>query len=228
GFIKTCLSLYHQVLPPTLHVCNPNPLCDLPNSPFKINDKLIEWEKSLSKRRAGVSSFGVGGTNVHVILEEYNNPDIEAGRSRPYELITWSSKSENSSYLYQENLANYVAEHPVNISDLAYNLQIRNSNFNIRNFCVATNKEDLLSQLKSYSNKSINPLVPNQLIFVFPGQGSQYINMGRELYDIEPVFKAAIDQCAIIANDLLGEDLRFVMYTSADSLLPNKTISNTY
>ncbi|ASU33873.1 amino acid adenylation domain-containing protein [Mucilaginibacter xinganensis] len=93
GLIKTVLSLHHKLLPPTLFFKTLNPNIDLTESPFYINKTLKDWD-SADQRRAGVSSFGVGGTNVHIILEEFANVPVQSGSSKPLSLITWSAKTD--------------------------------------------------------------------------------------------------------------------------------------
>src|SRR5690606_35545557 len=115
------------------------------------NDKLSEW-KSIKKRLAGVSSFGVGGTNVHVILEEYPQAQKESSAGKPFELITWSAKSDQSNDSYADKLKQYVAAHQeINIADIAYTLQTNKSEFNHRRFIIAANRDELISKLDSIS-----------------------------------------------------------------------------
>jgi acyl transferase domain-containing protein len=130
GFIKTILSLYNKVIPPSLGYSKPNPLIDFENNPFYVNHTLSEW-KSDRKRKAGISSFGVGGTNVHVVVEEYQNKEKTSGAGRSAELLTWSAKSDNSLEGYQKQLANYLIENiETPLADVAYSLQTTREDFN--------------------------------------------------------------------------------------------------
>src|SRR5690606_37691523 len=195
GFIKTCLSLFNKQIPASINFTQTNPHLKLENSPFYVNDKLSDW-KSNEKRRAGVSSFGVGGTNVHVILEEYPQKQKESSEGRPFELITWSAKTDKSRDEYALKLKQYLIDNKeVNIADLAFTLQTNKTEFNHRRFTVAGSRDELISKLNPiFLPTEIKTLKEgyNQLAFVFPGQGAQYINMGKELYKNEPVFKEAI------------------------------------
>ena len=107
GFIKTVLALKHKEMPPSLHYEVPNPEIDFANSPFFVNAKLSKWSANGSPRRAGVSSLGVGGTNAHVILEEA--PDLEpSGKSRPWQLLLQSARTDDALNRATANLAKYL------------------------------------------------------------------------------------------------------------------------
>ena len=123
GFIKTILALNHRQLPPSLGFSAPNPAIDFNNSPFFVNNVLRDWE-SENVRRAGISSFGVGGTNVHIIVEESQAKQIIPGDSRPLQILTWSAKTDNSLEGYQIALGNYIkSSTELNLADVAYSLK---------------------------------------------------------------------------------------------------------
>src|SRR5690606_32184703 len=108
GLLKVILSMHHKQIPPLVGFNKPNPNIDFENSPFYINNKLIDWVVD-GPRRAGVSSFGVGSTNVHVIVEEYemeHTPSNVIGR--PSQFLTWSAKNQNSLSGYQKSLGNFL------------------------------------------------------------------------------------------------------------------------
>ncbi|MDR6337940.1 amino acid adenylation domain-containing protein [Filimonas zeae] len=171
GLIKTALSLYHRQLPATLHYHTPNPEIDFTNSPFYVNDKHAEWD-SASVRRAGVSSFGVGGTNVHVVLEEYPVPVLqnEAQKSAHVDgrqsslmdsnlaqqdtaLISWSAQSQESLLLYAERLMEYLQQHQeTRLRDMAYTLHTTRENFRFRQVVVAHNVAQLQERLSNVVN----------------------------------------------------------------------------
>ena len=235
GFIKTALSLYHRQLPASLGFETPNPVIDFTDSPFFVNATLTEWA-SETVRRAGVSSFGVGGTNVHVVLEEYG-PTVsetapnESVATRSAQLITWSAKSEPSLSAYADNLANALGQQPtLNLADVAFTLQTTRPAFAHRQFVVATTADELANNLSINSSKiSVNKLIisnigqeiSGELVFLFPGQGAQYLNMGRDLYESEPVYRQAVDTCAELLSGKLDMDIRAVLYGNGQPSQPD-------
>ncbi|HLK28592.1 MAG TPA: amino acid adenylation domain-containing protein [Puia sp.] len=232
GLIKTSLSLYYKKLLPSINFNKPNPNIDFANSPFFVNTELKDWNTN-GKRRAGVSSFGVGGTNVHVVLEEFENKKIETSASRPVQLINWSAKTNNSRDAFAKKLSAYLqSAENINLADIAYTLQTSRQNFSSRRFVIASDKNELIEKLNA---SSVSPTESNQLkenidevVFSFPGQGSQYVNMGIDLYKHESVFKNAVDECAEILKRTLNEDIRNVIYSSSSNTEAEEKINNTY
>ena len=211
GFIKATLALYHKQIPPSLGFERPNPNIDFANSPFFVPTKLTDWASD-EVRRAGVSSFGVGGTNVHVVLEEAVNAPEQSGDSRPLQLLTWSAKSAKSAKAYAERLADYLQQQPDNpLADTAYTLQTTRQSFQHRQFVVASGIPEALKSLPS-PNANVVTQHPGALVFLFPGQGAQYLDMGRELYENEAVYREAVDECAELLKNELGVDLREVVF----------------
>ncbi|MDI1235347.1 MAG: amino acid adenylation domain-containing protein [bacterium] len=231
GLIKTALSLHHKILPPSIGYNKPNRHIDFENSPFYVNNKLSDW-KSESIRRAGVSSFGVGGTNVHIVLEEYQNKQFTSDPSSGYQLISWSAKSAESKERFARILAEQLrnSKH-LNIADVAYTLQNFRADFNHRRFVVASSSEDFINQLllenvSGADSKVLNE-APDEIVFTFPGQGAQYINMGFELYQNEIEYKNTIDYCAAILEKYLGLDIRSIIYSTSNDASSEELLKNT-
>ncbi|RYF78507.1 MAG: amino acid adenylation domain-containing protein, partial [Cytophagaceae bacterium] len=142
ALIKTVLALHHQKLPASLHFDQPNPAIDFTNSPFYVNTTLANWPTGDQPRRAGVSSFGVGGTNVHVVLEEAPAvPEVteaHADSDRPYQLVTWSARSAKSREAYADKLGTYLQQvNAASLADVAYTLQTTRPAMGQRRFVVA-------------------------------------------------------------------------------------------
>ncbi|MGK7929609.1 MAG: SDR family NAD(P)-dependent oxidoreductase, partial [Spirulina sp.] len=216
GLIKTILALDRQLLPPILNFSQPNPRIDFANSPFYVNDKLQEWTRNGSPRRAGVSSFGIGGTNAHLVLEEAP-PLAPASPSRPWQLLLFSAKTPTALETATENLVGFLTTHAEsNLADIAYTLQVGRREFPHRRAVVAENAEGAIATL-SNGALSATPASDNpSVVFLFPGQGSQHLNMAREVYESEPVFRQACDRCFEILQNHLETDLRQLLYPSEE------------
>ncbi|RXJ49669.1 polyketide synthase [Gelidibacter gilvus] len=228
GFIKTILAMNHQQIPPSLGFSSPNPSIDFENSPFFVNNVLRDW-KSDKVRRAGISSFGVGGTNVHIVVEEFESKQISSGKSKPVQLLTWSAKTENSRDGYKIALGNFVkTSNDLNLADVAYSLSATRDTFNKRSFALASDTENAFNQLLSDKSTTVKSsdlkAIPSNLAFLFPGQGAQYLQMGKAIYDHEKVFRDAVDHCAELLQEAYKYDIRTIIYpedisTKAEDIL---------
>ncbi|MCL1472482.1 type I polyketide synthase [Argonema antarcticum] len=221
GLIKTVQALKHKLIPPSLHFEQPNPKIDFANSPFYVNTKLTEWKAGKTPRRAGVSSFGIGGTNAHVVLEEAPNLEREsrgAGeQAREYQLLVLSAKNSATLDNATANLAKFLNQHPdVNLGDVAYTLEVGRKAFSHRRIVVCNDIEESVTALNNLDPKRVFTTFQESkarpVVFMFSGQGSQYVNMGLELYQVEPTFREQIDLCSDILQPHLGIDLRHVLY----------------
>ncbi|QEC74517.1 polyketide synthase [Mucilaginibacter ginsenosidivorax] len=233
GLIKTVLAMRHKQIPPSLFYSNINPNINIADSPFYINNKLKDWETD-TVRRAGVSSFGVGGTNVHVIVEEFEDTPIQPDAGKPFKLVTWSAKTESSLNGYAAKLGSFVNENKaLSLDDIAYTLQTTRAGFNQRRFIVAASNDELAARLKASetdlsASKNLKTGV-TELVFMFPGQGSQYANMGFNLYQTEPVFATAVDECMALLKGTIHENLFDILYPKvADNQLAEKIKQTLY
>ena len=216
GLIKTALALYYKKIPPSLNFESPNPEIDFANSPFYVNNKLVDWAAGETPRRAGVSSFGVGGTNAHVVLEEAPSVEVSSP-SRPFQLLRLSAKTSTALEQTTTNLKEYFTHNlEANLADVAYTLDHGRKAYNHRRFIVCRDRLDAIATLESLDvNRSATRLseIRNpDVVFMFPGQGSQYLNMGKYFYEHEIVFRDAVDRCAEILRPLLDRDLLQVIY----------------
>jgi amino acid adenylation domain-containing protein len=222
GLIKTVLALKHKQLPPSLHFTKPNPRIDFENSPFYVNAKLTEWKTNGTPRRAGVSSFGLGGTNAHVVLEEAPAAKPSAP-SRESQLLILSAKSESALNAATSNLASQLEMNTgLNLADAAFTLQTGRVAMNHRRMVVCKDRVDAAAALKSMDAKRVFTrhceVTDAPVVFMFPGQGAQYVNMGAELYRTEPTFKEEIDACIKVLQPQLGIDLRQVLFPQPEQL----------
>ncbi|MBP5973105.1 SDR family oxidoreductase [Brasilonema sp. CT11] len=220
GLIKTTLALKHKLLPPSLNFEKPSPNIDFANSPFYVNKTLSEWTTDGTPCRAGVSSFGIGGTNAHIVLEEApvdHTQDIASLHSRPWQLVSLSAKTSSALDEMTANLAAYLKQHPdLDIADVAYTLAVGRKAFEHRRILVCQELNQAGNALKLVDPQrvftSFQELKERSVVFMFSGQGSQYVNMGRELYQTEPTFREHIDLCSQILKPHLGFDLQSALY----------------
>jgi acyl transferase domain-containing protein/acyl carrier protein len=216
SLIKTALALKNKKIPPSLHFEVPNPQIDFANSPFYVNTKLSDWKTNNTPRRAGVSSLGFGGTNAHVILEEA--PQIKHfEESRPWQLLLLSAKTSSALETATANLGMHLKQHSnINLANVAYTLQVGRRAFNHRRMLVCQNIQDAAIALETQEPRRVFSVCQEHreqpVVFMFSGQGAQYVNMGRELYNVEPTFRKCVDTCVQILQPHLGLDIRHILY----------------
>ncbi len=222
GLIKTALSLKNRQIPPSLHCKTPNPKLDIENSPFFVNTVLSEWSSRGEPRRAGVSSLGVGGTNAHAILEEA--PEEEpTGSGKEWLILPISAKTGSALDAATRNLAEHFRKTPnLNLADAAWTLQVGRRPFEHRRIVLCRDCADALDVLDKNESDQLWSGQTNAggrpLVFMFSGQGAQYPNMGRGLYESEPVFRKEMARCANILLPALEMDIREVLYPDADGI----------
>ena len=200
GLIKSALVLKNRQIPPLINFTSPNPELDLENSPFYINKELKNWDAGEVPRRAAVSSFGIGGTNSHAILEEWI-PIPSESSSRRFHLLPLSAKSEGALQRMYDNLIMHLSQTTDNIADIAYTLQNGRKEFKNRGMLIWDNSDEnnpVFSDFPYFkgSQKLFNP----GTIFMFTGQGSQYSNMARGLYEHFDSVKIIMDYADTLLN----------------------------
>jgi acyl transferase domain-containing protein/acyl carrier protein len=221
GLIKTVLALKHKMIPPTLHFEQPNPEIDFANSPFYINTQLHEWQTKGTPRRAGVSSFGIGGTNAHVVLEEAPvQVKSQKSKGKSKYLLCLSAKTSSALETATTNLVNHLQQHPkLNLADVAYTLQVGRHGLSHRRMVVCQDTQDAIAALQNPKRVFTSNQETNQrpVVFMFTGLGTHYLNMGDELYQLEPTFREHLDRCCSLFEPLLGINLKEVIYPTSHS-----------
>ena len=227
GLIKVILSMQHRQLPPSLHFESPNPIIPFAESPFKVNTELREWI-SEGPRRAGVSSFGMGGANAHVVLEEAPTPRPEVSEiERPLHLITLSARTESALGSLAGEYVDFLADsHRISIADIGFTANTGRTRFAHRLAVVADSAAELREQLTAFAAGRKAPHLfegqaqgeqRRRIAFLFTGQGSQYIGMGRQLYQTQPTFRRVIEQCDQILRSYLDQPLLSALYPANDA-----------
>lgn len=223
GLIKATLALHNQIIPPTVHCSQENPNINFKSTPFYINTELKSWEASSHPRRASVSSFGFGGTNAHTVLEEFSN-NRHSISHRKHHLCVFSARTNSALERMISDFKGHVKNHPeIALADIAYTLQIGRQPFAYRQAVVINELEQIERIKLEEDSHSIHPL---EIVFLFPGTGNEYINMGRELYETEPMYRQSVQQCCHILQQYLHFDLEQVLFSSPQDLDRNKPVFN--
>jgi acyl transferase domain-containing protein/acyl carrier protein/protein-L-isoaspartate O-methyltransferase len=227
GFIKAVLSLVHEAVPPHLHFTTPTPHVTWSAIPARIPTQLTPWTRSDRPRLASVSSFGASGTNAHVVLEE--GPALETAEkpsSRPVHLLTLSARTPGALRSYAARFERYLSSASDSLAEIAYTMNTRRTPFAERLAIVATSGADATAALAAFASGEASPAVvststdrstPRKVAFLFTGQGSQYLGMGRTLYQTEPVFRDALDRCDAILRPVLDRPLLDVIFGNGEA-----------
>jgi acyl transferase domain-containing protein/SAM-dependent methyltransferase len=216
GLMKAVLTLEHGAIPPTVHYRAPNPAIDFASSPFYVTTRLHPWERNGAPRRAAVSSFGVGGTNAHAVLEEAPAMPAPTER-RPHQLLVLSARSTGALDEATRRLGTYLTRHPErDLADAAFTLHVGRRGFRHRRSLVvgADDRAGAVAALLEPERLGATEAgaTPPAVVFMFPGQGSQYPGMARGLYETEPLVRRTIDHCCRVLRPELGLDLRRVLF----------------
>ncbi|BAZ22955.1 beta-ketoacyl synthase [Kalymmatonema gypsitolerans NIES-4073] len=230
GLIKVVLSLEHKEIPPHLHLKQLNSYIKIKNTPIQISTEIQPWQAVEEKRLAGVSSFGFGGTNAHIILEEApdsaNSYQLPVISDQKTELLTLSAKTENALLELADHYQSHLETHSeLAIADICFSANTGRSHFNHRLAVIAESTEKLRQQLKAFATRNettglfrgqVTGRTRPKIAFLFTGQGSQYANMGRELYLTQPTFRQTLEQCDGILSSYLDKPLLSILYPSPE------------
>lgn len=227
GLIKAVMVLRRREFPPLVNFRRPNPQLQLEDSPFLASAAASPWESVSGPRRAGVSSFGIGGTNAHVVLEEYCPPD-SGHEQKGAELLVLSARTpqalESASLRLADSLA---AGHALPLSSVAWTLQTGRRAFEHRRIVIADSTEGAVEALRGSGGagrfSGAHSEGERPVAFMFSGQGSQFAGMGSGLYRSYSVYRDVVDDCAARLRHTLGCDLRSVLFAPEGDAAINET-----
>ncbi|MDJ1179176.1 type I polyketide synthase [Roseofilum sp. BLCC_M91] len=224
SLMKVILALQHQEIPAHLHLKEPNPHVDWDRLPIKIPTSLMPWSDEGKPRIAGVSSFGMGGTNAHIILEEApREGNSEDDVERSVHLLTLSAKTEKAVEDLVDRYQKHLETDPdLAVADVCYTANTGREHFQHRLAVIASKPKELAEKLLAWkTGKEVVGLscgefdrgsASSKIAFLFTGQGSQYVNMGKQLYETQPTFRQALERCDQILQPDLEVPLLEVLY----------------
>lgn len=221
SLMKVVLSLQHATIPSHLHFKEPNPYIPWEKLPVVVPTEPTPWPSLEGRRLAGVSSFGMSGTNVHLILEQA--PEIKSVQpkvERPLHLLSLSAKTEQALLSLASRYEAFLASHPkASLADVCFTAYTGRTHFEHRLAVVAESTVQLqgaLSAFAAHKTSGVSGELYNKkrpkIAFLFTGQGSQYIGMGRQLYETQPTFRKALERCDKILRPYLEQPLLSILY----------------
>jgi acyl transferase domain-containing protein len=237
SLIKVVLSLQHGMIPPHLHFQTPNPYIDWQTSPVQVPTTATPWigTGDPGRRIAGISSFGYSGTNAHLIVAEApanenlalaSDPQVQYLSERPYHLLTLSAKSALALQSLAQHYSTFVnspAGLQSGLGNICYTARTSRSQFEHRLNVVAQSATEMQTKLAALSAGDVEPAVSQEkravqvargkIAFLYTGQGAQYMDMGRELYETQPIFRQTLDQCATLIQKYLGTSILAIMFS---------------
>lgn len=232
GLIKIVGAVKHGLKYPTVHFTAPNPALNLEQTPFYASNECEHWSPVEQKRRAAISSFGVGGTNAHVIIEEPPRQTDEVVAATGPFVLPLSARSASAVSAYRLRLAEFLGETSEALSDIAFTLSEGRSQLEVRGVALCKDKADAIAVLSgenpdAWFEGESSERAPEKVAFSFTGQGSQYVNMGKGLYESDAYFRKHFDFCAELLIPLLGEDLRQLVFIDDPSEEDRNRINQT-
>ncbi len=250
GLIKGVLSLQHGEIPAHLHFNQPNPKIAWDEFPLVVPTEHQPWPSGSGPRVVGVSAFGFGGTNAHLVVTEApQTPDagqtgsflslskgsfLSLSKERSMHLLTLTAKTPDALRQLATDYASHLRERPdADIRDVCFTANTGRSHFSHRVSLMATTAPQLRDRLAAFAageetagvfQGEVSQARPPEIAFIFTGQGSQHVGMGRELYDTEPTFRQALDQCDNILQPHLGRSILEIIYPTDGQGLPSTSV----
>lgn len=219
GLIKVIQAMQYEQIPPHLHLETLNPNLDWDKLPLQVTTECTPWPRKDKPRLAGINSLGLSGVNAHIILEEPPLMQAKANETdRSHHLLTVTAKTEKALQAQAAQYAQHLETHPQQSwADFCYTANTCRDHFAHRFTVVAQSSQEAVQQLRRFNGGEVAGSDLPKIAFLFTGQGSQYVQMGRSLYETEPVFRAALDRCAAILQPIWDYSLLDVLYLKAEA-----------
>ena len=235
GLIKIVMAMQHGVMPRTLHAAEPSANVDWSSGAVELLNQPRDWSAGDAPRRAGISAFGASGTNAHAIIEqapsETTAEPVEATAAESVVgggVVPWvlSGRTENALRAQAEQLLSHVGSRPeLSPTDLGFSLATARATFEHRAVVLGGDRANLLDELKTLAQGGSSAGVVRgggtasdvRPVFVFPGQGSQWVGMAVGLLDTSPVFRNRIAECEQALSEFVDWSLEEVLRAEGDT-----------
>ena len=218
SIFKVILALQNNTIPKVVHLKKPNTLIDWQNIPIVLAKENISWKKDDEKTRyAGVSGFGATGSNANIIIGDVPENPFQLNKQKLRNdifVLPISAKSEQALIDLAKVYADFIQHSTYNVEDICAMASLRRAHFTMREVFIANTKEELIEKLNDFAESNnyetgfiFEKPTDIKTVFIFPGQGSQWIEMGKSLYENEIVFRAALDECNSVFKKYVDYDL---------------------
>ncbi len=227
GLMKAVLILQHKQIPPHLHFETPNPYIPWNELPIDIPTTLTPLPEKDGRFIVDVSSFGFSGTNAHLVLEAAPESIREtASMERPLHVVKFSAKNKTALQNLVQRFDKYLSQEPANFADIAYTINSGRADLPHRLALAASSSEDLRTKLAAFANGetrediftgTVFDTASPELVFLFTGHGSQYIQMSRQLFETQLTYRAALEECAELLKDYIDVSLFDILFPQDES-----------
>lgn len=232
GLMKAVLILQHKQIPPHLHFEKPNPYIPWNELPIDVPTQLTPLPARNDRYIVSVSSFGFSGTNSHLVLEAAPESIREISSvERPLHLLKISAKNKNALQMLTQRYDDYLAHNSPNFADVCFTANAGRADLTHRVALVASSGEDARTKLAAYTRGETREDIftgtvfdtsSPEVVFLFTGHGSQYLQMSRQLFETQPTYRAALAECAEILKEYLDVPLFEVLFAQDDSKFLDK------
>jgi acyl transferase domain-containing protein/NADPH:quinone reductase-like Zn-dependent oxidoreductase len=231
GLIKLVLAIQHEEIPRHLHFNQPNPFIPWADLPIVVATERMPWPVGSGGRIGGVSSFGFSGTNAHIVVADAPAHDVARSLvDRPLHVLTLSARTEPALLELAGRFTEPFEDPTASAADICATANAGRAHFSHRLAVIGEGMPEMRAGLEAaLANREAANVFRGKVlavdhpkvVFLFTGQGSQYVGMGRQLYETQPVFRQAVDRCAGIVDAYLDRPLLSVIYSSSgeESLL---------
>ncbi|MCV3244042.1 amino acid adenylation domain-containing protein [Mesorhizobium robiniae] len=222
SFIKTVLALQHGVIPPTININRLNADLGLENTPFFVNEQLRSWPRPQGRlRTAGVTGLGIGGTNCHVVLQEWDSDNARSwpgSIARGSHALCLSAKTPSALIRACQNLAIFLRRNrDVDLGNVAHTLRMARCHFDYRTVIVARNLDMAIKRLEEEADRTANRILSSPSIaFMLPGGGVQHAGMFKDLFEHVTDFREPFLKCAAATRPILGCEVEALVFGETD------------